>query len=168
MNQRILIFAVCFLLQLSIQSAAQVREVKFNTIDSLLRLSPETPIVINFWATWCKPCVQELPYFEQLNKNFLGAGVKVVMVSLDFKRELDTRVKPFVLKNNMTSEVLLLNEPDYNSWINRVDSSWSGAIPATVIISKGKKDFFEKEFTSYEELEGAVKPYIHSLKKTNQ
>jgi thiol-disulfide isomerase/thioredoxin len=100
------------------------------------------PIVMNFWATWCKPCVQELPYFEELNKNYSASGLKVVMVSLDFKRELESRLKPFVQKNNMASEVLLLNEHDYNSWINKVDSSWSGAIPATVIISKGNKIFF--------------------------
>src|SRR5436190_25226 len=150
MNQRISIFIVCTFLLLSLNSHAQVREVKFNTIDSLLHQSPDVPIVMNFWATWCKPCVQELPYFEELNKNYSASGLKVVMVSLDFKRELETRVKPFVQKNNMSSEVLLLNETDYNSWINRVDSSWSGAIPATVIVSKGKKDFFEKEFSLYE------------------
>jgi len=167
MNYRTLLF---FFLPffITLNSSAQVREVKFNTIDSLLHLSPENPIVLNFWATWCKPCVQELPYFEELNKNYSASGVKVVMVSLDFKREIETRVKPFVLKNNMASEVLLLNEPDYNSWINRVDSTWSGAIPATVIISKDKKDFFEKEFSSYAELENSIRPYIKSSIKTNQ
>jgi len=167
MNHRILIFILSSLLPLSFTSSAQVREVKFNTIDSLLHLSPDMPVVINFWATWCKPCVQELPYFEELHKNYSASGVKVVMVSLDFKRELESRLKPFVQKNNMASEVLLLNEPDYNSWINRVDSSWSGAIPATVIISKGKKEFFEKEFSSYAELENSLKLHIHSLKKSN-
>jgi len=164
---RNLTLVLCFLFQLTLNSSAQVPVVKFNTIDSLLHMSPEMPMVINFWATWCKPCVQELPYFEEVNKNYSASGVKVILVSLDFKRELDNRVKPFVQKNNITSEVLLLNEPDYNSWINHVDSSWSGAIPATVIISKNKKDFFEKEFSSYAELENIIKPYIQSLKKTN-
>jgi thiol-disulfide isomerase/thioredoxin len=164
---RILILFLLFSFQLSFNSTAQVREVKFNTIDSLLHQSPEIPIVVNFWATWCKPCVQELPYFEELNKNYSASGVRVILVSLDFKRELDNRVKPFIQKNNITSEVLLLNEPDYDSWINRVDSSWSGAIPATVIISKQKKDFFEKDFSSYAELENSIKPYIQSVKKTN-
>jgi len=168
MNHRSIIFIISSLLQISFTSFGQVREVKFNTIDSLLHQSPDVPIVVNFWATWCKPCVQELPYFEELNKNYSALGIKMVMVSLDFKRDLESRVKPFVQKNNMASEVLLLNEPDYNSWINRVDSSWSGAIPATVIISKNKKEFFEKEFSSYTELEDRIKPYIQSLKKTNQ
>ena len=167
MKKCLSIYLSYFLFLLSLNSVAQVREVKFNTIDSLLHQSPDVPIVMNFWATWCKPCVQELPYFEELNKNYSASGLKVVMVSLDFIRELETRVKPFVQKNNMSSEVLLLNEPDYNSWINLVDSSWSGAIPATVIIWKGKKIFFEKEFSSYSELENSIKPYIQSTKKSN-
>lgn len=157
---RILFLKLFLLLLPAINSSAQVREVKFNSIDSLLNLAPDSPIVINFWATWCKPCVKELPHFEELYKNYSASGLKVVMVSLDFKKDLETRVKPFVQKNNMASEVLLLNEPDYNSWIDRVDSTWSGAIPATVILWKEKKIFFEKEFESYQELESTIKPFI--------
>ena len=167
MKHRFLVFLLSCLLQHPIISKAQVREVKFNTIDSVLHLSPDVPVVMNFWATWCKPCVQELPYFEELNKNYSASGLKVIMVSMDFKKDIESRLKPFVLKNNMTSEVLLLNEPDYDSWINRVDSTWSGAIPATVVITKDKKLFFEKEFSSFLELENTIKPYIHSVKKSN-
>jgi len=83
-----------------------------------------------------------------------------VLASLDFKREFETRLKPYVEKNKISAMVLLLDEPDYNSWIDKVDPSWSGAIPATVIIARGKKIFFEKEFTSYAELENTIKPLI--------
>ena len=117
-------------------SNAQVRVVKFNTIDSLLHNNTDTTLAINFWATWCKPCVTELPYFEELNQKHSSKKIKIILVSLDFKRELGTRVKPFVTKNNISSQVLLLDEPDYNSWIDKVDSTWSGAIPATIIIAK--------------------------------
>lgn len=139
---------------------AQPRVVKFSSIDSLLHTHSDTIIVLNFWATWCKPCVTELPYFEMLNKNYASSGVKVVLASLDFKREFETRLKPYVEKNKISAMVLLLDEPDYNSWIDKVDSSWSGAIPATVIIARGKKLFFEKEFTSYADLENIIKPLI--------
>ena len=98
MKYRFLILVLIAFIHLTSDSSAQVREVKFNTIDSLLKQSPEAPIVMNFWATWCKPCIQELPFFEELYKNYSASGVKVVMVSLDFKRELETRVKPFVQK----------------------------------------------------------------------
>jgi thiol-disulfide isomerase/thioredoxin len=138
----------------------QDRIVKFPSIDSLLTGYTGSVRVLNFWATWCKPCVTELPYFEELNKNYSGKNVEVTLVSLDFKREFDSRVKPFIEKNNIRSDVLLLDEPDYNSWINKVDSSWSGAIPATIIITANQKLFFEKEFKSYEAIENIVKPLI--------
>ena len=157
---RLLTFAVMGMLVFSLQTSGQVRAVKFNAIDSLLYPTSDQTVIINFWATWCKPCVAELPYFEELNKNYSSSGVRMVLVSLDFKRELETRVIPFVEKNKTSAEVLLLDEPDYNSWINKVDSSWSGAIPATIIITRGKKIFFEKEFSSYADLENAVKPLI--------
>ncbi len=157
---RIIILAVIFSsFQIQILSA-QSRIIKFNTIDWLLHHQTDAIVVLNFWATWCKPCVSELPYFEELNKNYASSGIKVILVSLDFKREFESRVKPFIEKNKITSEVLLLDEPDHNSWIDKVDSTWSGAIPATVIIAGNKKLFFEKEFTSYAELETIIKPLI--------
>ena len=146
------LFCICLHSQ---RAFAQPRLVKFSAIDSLLHSTPAEPLVLNFWATWCAPCIKELPYFERLDKNF-----RVVLVSLDFKREFENRLIPYVKKNNINAEVLLLDEPDYNSWINKVDSSWSGAIPATVILSENKKLFFEKEFSSYEELLNTVKPLI--------
>ena len=148
------------LFQLNNSFSQQARIVKFDSLDSLLQYNDDASMVINFWATWCKPCVKELPYFEELNKNYSNSGIKVILVSLDFKREFESRVKPFVAKNNITPDVLLLDEPDHNSWINKVDSTWSGAIPATLIITKGKKLFLEKEFESYADLENVIKPLI--------
>jgi thiol-disulfide isomerase/thioredoxin len=136
-------------------SAQEVDIIKKNQLDRLLSPSAQndTTYVINFWATWCKPCVKELPYFERVNREEGGNKVKVVLVSLDFKRNLDTHLKSFLNKNKIASTVVLLDEPDYNSWINDVSPDWSGAIPATVFIngSKGKREFHEKEFT-YDEL----------------
>ncbi len=112
--------------------------------------------VINFWATWCKPCVKELPAFEKLNENYKEQGIKVVLVSLDFPEKIKTGVVPFIEKHQLQSEVVLLDDPDANTWIPKVSEAWSGAIPATLIIKDGKKVFFEKSFT-YEELETEIK-----------
>ncbi len=129
-------------------------------MDSLLHKNSDTTLVINFWATWCKPCVTELPYFEELNKKYSSEKIKVILISLDFKRQLETRLNKFITENKISSEVLLLDEPDYNSWIDKVDSTWSGAIPATIVINKKSRLFFEKEFTSYAELSTIIKPLI--------
>ena len=125
--------------------AQKVDIVKFERIQQLLDSKEEKLLVINFWATWCAPCVKELPYFENLN-NKKDKDIKVTLISLDFADKLD-KVASFVERKSMKSEVLLLDEIDYNSWIDKVDKSWSGAIPATLIIntSTGRRKFFEGE-----------------------
>lgn len=115
--------------------------------------------VLNFWATWCGPCVKELPYFEQLNANYLNKDVEVILVSLDFPKQIDTKLKPFLQKNKLKSEVLVLNDVDSNTWIPKVNENWSGAIPATVIYNKDKKKFYERSF-NYNELETELKQFI--------
>ncbi len=104
--------------------------------------------VINFWATWCKPCVEELPLFEKINKDPRFDHVEIILVSVDFIEDLDTRVKKFIDRKNIQSIVMLMKNTDYNSWIDTVDPSWSGAIPATLILrpGQGERRFYEKQF----------------------
>jgi len=111
--------------------------------------------VINFWATWCKPCVKELPAFEKINEDYKDKNVKVILVSLDFPEKLKTGVEPFIEKYKLKSEVVLLDDEDANTWIPKVSDEWSGAIPATVIVKNDEKFFYERSFT-FEELEKEV------------
>ena len=99
-------------------------------------------------ATWCKPCVQELPYFEALHQNKSKLPLKVILVSIDRKSDIESRLQPFLAKREMTTEVFLLADGRAHEWIDKVDPSWSGSIPATVLLKKGKKEFYEKEFDS--------------------
>lgn len=115
--------------------------------------------VINFWATWCAPCVKELPYFEQLNANYAKKGVEVILVSLDFPKQIDTKLKPFIKKQGLKSEVVVLNDVDSNTWIPKVNEDWSGAIPATLIYNKKERAFYGRTFT-YQELETELKQFI--------
>lgn len=132
---------------------SQVKLLTLNELDARVAKGKDTTYVINFWATWCGPCVDELPSFEKINNESIGKPVKVILVSLDFKSKLKTAVIPFVTKNKLKSEVYVINEPDQQAFIEKVDKKWSGAIPATLFINTNKKirSFYEKEFT-YEEL----------------
>ncbi len=127
----------------------------FDTFAPRLEQDDGRIYVVNFWATWCAPCVRELPAFEELYENFKDKGVHVLLVSLDDPRQMDNRVIPFVERMQLKSEVLLLDDPNSNRWIPLVSEKWSGAIPATVIYGPGFSDFHEREF-KYEELEAII------------
>jgi len=132
----------------------------FDGLESYLsEKGDDKTYVVNFWATWCAPCVKELPYFEQLNANYSNKNVEVILVSLDFSKQLETKLKPFIRKNKLKSEVLLLSDVDANTWIPKVDKNWSGSIPATLIYNKNRTKFYERSF-DYKELETELKQFI--------
>lgn len=102
--------------------------------------------VINFWATWCAPCLAELPLFEKLNEDRKDIHVRLVSLDLDLDPNPE-KVRKFVVRKKLKAEVIILDERDPNTWIDRVDKSWSGALPATLVINNknGKRTFVERE-----------------------
>ena len=115
--------------------------------------------IINFWATWCKPCVEELPYFEMINSQYSNEDVTVTLVSLDMPSMVDGHVIPFVKKNQIKSDVILLDDPDANCWIRDINAQWTGAIPATIIYKNGKQKFYEQTFT-FNQLQKELKSFL--------
>jgi thiol-disulfide isomerase/thioredoxin len=130
-------------------NAQKLARIDSKELQALLNDPSDTLHVINFWATWCKPCVKELPYFGQVQKQFKGRNLKVTLVSLDFPQDIETRLRPFIDKNQVKPPVKVLDDPDQNKWINLVNPNWGGAIPATVVYNKTKNvyHFLEKELT---------------------
>ena len=120
----------------------------------------DTTYIINFWATWCGPCVKELPEFEKLNENYKGKKVKVLLVSMDFKQDYEKKLVKFIKRKKIRSEVVLLDETRPNEFIDKVNPRWQGSIPATMIVNNADKynQFFERTLT-YEFLEQKVKAF---------
>ena len=112
--------------------------------------------VVNFWATWCVPCVAELPYFEKLREE--NNDVTVTLISLDFVQQVPSSLIPYIIKNKLKSEVIVLDDSKSNEWIPKVDEDWSGALPATIIYTNTDRKFYEESFT-YQELETEVKQF---------
>lgn len=176
MTRLILSFAVCFALwQCNTPPPTTQTPVAENKVDTMLsvpvyesysELAPifemdnDTTYVINFWATWCKPCVEELPYFEEIHTAFAEKPVKVILVSLDFKKYIDKKLIPFIKDRNLQSKVVALVDPDANSWISAVEESWDGAIPVTVIYKGKQRKFVSGQFANHEELETLVKSFL--------
>jgi len=142
------------------KDSIQVESYTFENFEPFLHQEDDYTYVINFWATWCVPCVKELPNFEKLRENYAGKNVHVLLVSIDFAKAVETSLIPFLEREKLQSEVVLLDDPDANAWIPKVDESWSGAIPATIIYNKNKRAFFEQSFT-YEELETELLKFLN-------
>lgn len=131
-------------------SVPNVPVVSFEQIEPLLTRENDTTYVINFWATWCSPCVKEMPLFNKLQSDFPNAKIRIILVNLDMPSQYHIRLIPFLAEHKITSEVVMLDDPDANRWINLVDPSWSGAIPATLIYNRNARLFFEKTFEGTE------------------
>lgn len=157
-----LAFAISLLTCLGVIAQNKAEVVQFDRIESLITEKGEGVHVINFWATWCAPCIKELPYFEALPDTFNGRKIKVTLINIDFVEKLD-KVNSFIDRKAISSEVLLLDNLDYNSWIDKVDKSWSGAIPATLIVDSktGERKFIEGELKE-DELNSILKAFIKS------
>lgn len=123
-----------------------IQVVDFEQLQSRLELRNDTTYVVNFWATWCLPCIKEMPAFQQLHKEYASEKVKVLLVSLDFIKHIDLRLIPFIEKHQLSPEVIVLNDPDANAWIDKVSPDWSGALPATLIFNRNFRGFYEQEF----------------------
>lgn len=141
-------------------NSADLEIYDFNGFEKFLNQKDGKIHVINFWATWCGPCVKELPYFEKLGETYKNENVEVLLVSLDFPHQYDSKLKPFIKEKQLKSKVIALDDPDMNTWIPKVDATWSGALPATVIYKNDQRVFFEKPFT-YDTLEKEIKPFIN-------
>ena len=151
-----------FLFTFSFYNSVNAQDlITFKTYDELstyIKENNSKPLVINFWATWCAPCVKELPYFEKLNQE--NPNVKVILVSLDFEKQVESKLIPFLKKKKIISSSIYLADKDYNSWLPKIDKNWSGSIPATVIFNQDKKIFVEQDFSNYEELNTFVNQSI--------
>ena len=132
----------------------------FADLEPLFHKQTDTTYVINFWATWCKPCVEELPYFEKLYNNHQSEKVKIVLVSLDFPKQLETKLIPFVEEHKLKSDVVALTDIDFNTWIDKVSPEWSGAIPVTVVYNAAERKFISEQFANYEELDAIVQSLL--------
>lgn len=132
---------------------------KYAEFQKELSLDDGDIHVVNFWATWCGPCVKELPYFEALHQKYKDQGVKVTLVSLDFVDKIEKKVIPFLQKKNYDAEVMIFDDPRSNEWIVKIDPKWSGAIPITIFYKGEKRIFKEQDFHSLEELEVIINSF---------
>ncbi|MCH4824389.1 TlpA family protein disulfide reductase [Gramella lutea] len=132
----------------------------FEDIEPIFNLENDTTYIINFWATWCKPCIKELPYFNEVDSLFNNREVKVILVSLDFPDKIESQLIPFVKKNQLRPKVVVLLDGNYNKWIDKVSPEWTGAIPATYIYNGKQNRLIGSSFENTEEIIAVLEPFL--------
>ncbi len=147
------IFLLLFLFTtLHLKSAAQkIEKWKITDVANLIEKS-DSILVINFWATFCVPCIEEIPdliKYTNLNKK---DRVKLYLVSLDLPEYYPSKIKKFVAKKKFKASVTWLDETNADYFCPIVSQNWSGAIPATLIVNKkkGYRQFYEKKLSAPE------------------
>ncbi len=148
------------------QADAPERYKVIETYDELVayigKYSDQT-VVINYWASFCGPCIREVPYFDSLQEKYRARNLKVVMVSLDFKSQLKVRLDKFLDKHSLNLDIVVLADQDADAWIPRVCSNpeWDGEMPFTLVYQKNiVKDTHRQDFQNFEDLEAFVLPYL--------
>lgn len=145
------LFLFGFLVVLNLNLRSQnIQIVKFDALKQCIYNNSDTVYVVNFFASWCKPCIQEMPEFLSFAKGIKNSKIKLVFVSVDFKKDQE-KLLQIVQKYNLQN-VYLLDETNANNWISKIDKHWSGAIPATLIIKKGTHKKFIADAISSETL----------------
>ncbi|MEN7546384.1 TlpA disulfide reductase family protein [Rapidithrix thailandica] len=161
MKKFLFLFILGFICWNSTLAQPEVKVIKMEQLEAMINHTSGKTYVINFWATWCAPCIKELPDFEKARDTFKSKNVEFILVSLDFANQLESRVIPFVKRKNLKSRVVLLDETDYDTWIGRIDPDWEGAIPATLVVNSQsqQRKFFPKGLT-YDDLVKILQSFI--------
>jgi thiol-disulfide isomerase/thioredoxin len=154
-------FIISFLL-FAISVGAQVKAIKITELEKTIKEST-TPMIVNFWATYCVPCIEEIPYFQDMAKKYKSKGVSLLLVSLDLKAAYPAKIDAMAKKLKLTAPIVWLNETNADYFCPKVDSSWSGGLPASLFVNNtaGYRKFYEDEVskqTLENEIQAMMKP----------
>lgn len=144
----LLLFFVCLT---SWVFSQEIRLVSIDEVISEMQKQDDTTRVLNLWATWCAPCVKELPYFEEVHQSLKGdEKTKIILLAVE---DTEKKVLAHISKNQMQATVWLLNEKDANYWIPKINEEWGGEIPVTIVKNTAlKNEVFHSGELSKEEL----------------
>lgn len=150
--------------EVAISSEIEEEPLKFEVYDydglePILNKDDDKTYIVNFWATWCKPCIEELPDFERTYAEYKDKNVELILVSLDMPSMWKSKLEPYVEEHGLKGEVIILDDPKMNDWIPKIDTNWDGGIPASLIYNANRRQFYAQGFT-YDELKNELDKFL--------
>jgi thiol-disulfide isomerase/thioredoxin len=136
---KILALAVLFVIDFNPASGQELKFIKEADLEEIINNPDNKLHVINFWASWCPPCVKEMPVFQDAALSYNATEIKFIMVSLDYPDKMDSQLIPFLKKHNISLNVYLMMDTDYLKWADKVDPAFQGNIPATLFINNARR-----------------------------
>jgi thiol-disulfide isomerase/thioredoxin len=127
-------------------SAQVIRKVSVTDLETYIRKS-DHPMLVNFWATYCVPCIEEIPYFQK--EVVKHRHLELLLVSLDLPDYYPEKILAFAKKNHYTGTIFWLNETNADFFCPKIDKNWSGGIPASLFVNNktGFTKFFEQQLS---------------------
>lgn len=131
--------------------AQEIKKIKATDLERTIA-EAKGPLIINFWATWCVPCIEEIPYFLEEVKDHKKDSLQILLVSLDFKEAFPNVISAFAKKKKFNAPIVWLDETNADYFCPKVDPKWSGAIPSTLFINNktGYRKFVEEKISHSE------------------
>ena len=163
---RILLIVLLASLSLLEGRSQTVKKVKIGEIEDLIR-NADYPLVVSFWATWCRPCIHEIPYLQETVEKYSDRNVELVLVSLDFKESFPSVIESFVRKNGYKASFFWLNETNADQFCPKIDPKWDGSIPATLFVNNktGYRKFYDRQLTPLQ-VEAEIKNQVKEKSTT--
>ena len=155
-----IIFIIIFLFLAAGINAQEVKAIKVTELAKTIKES-KTPLIVNFWATFCVPCIQEIPYFQQLAQQYKSKNVSLIFVSLDLKKAYPTEVNEMTKKLKLVFPVVWLDETNADYFCPKIDTSWTGGMPSSLFVNNATAyhKFYEEQL-SKEKLEREIQAML--------
>ncbi|NJB87715.1 thiol-disulfide isomerase/thioredoxin [Lewinella marina] len=131
----------------------------FEDVQPLFQQRNDTTYLVNFWATWCKPCLEELPLLQQLSDEHRDQPLEVILVSLDTEPGAIDRIPAYLASRNIDLPTLVLTD-ERKSWMRELDEKWNGALPTTFVYRNDLRYIYRRPFRTLPDVVGAVEPLL--------
>jgi thiol-disulfide isomerase/thioredoxin len=158
MMKKILVLMVVLLVGL-VGMGQSIKKMKIGEVDTYIKKSKH-PVVVSFWATWCAPCVEEIPWLQEAVENHKGDSVELILISLDYANLYPKKINEFIKEKKFRATSWWLNETNADLFCPVIDAKWDGSIPVTLLVNNktGYRKFVNRQMTDRQ-----VEPEIQKM-----